>query len=193
LLKNYTTIRNYSISTDSNGKYYRLSIKREASPTIGDPAGIVSTYMHDYTSQGDLVKIGAPFGHFFLKPEDYKNPEIPLVLISNGIGLTPMVSMLRTVLKTESKIPVYYLHGCANGSFHALKKEVQLLASKHSNLKLHVTYSKPLPFDVQGRDYDSKGRTDVGLVKSLLSSNKGHFYFCGSTEFMLSMKDGLAA
>ncbi|MDE1995080.1 MAG: NO-inducible flavohemoprotein, partial [Rhizobiaceae bacterium] len=105
--------RNYSISSASNGETYRISVKRE-------PKGLVSRFLHDKIGEGDTIDVAPPTGDFHL-PE---RPERPVVLLSGGVGLTPMVSMLETIAQRDEDVPVHYVHGAQDGRVHAMGAHV---------------------------------------------------------------------
>ena len=129
---------------------------------------------------GDQLSVKAPRGKFFLDSK----ANSPIVLLSAGVGLTPLVSMLAAVAEEESARPVWFVHGARNRQEHALREEVQELASGHENIRLHFAYSRPASEDVEGRDFDSKGRISIELLKDILSPAAYDFYLCGPTPFM---------
>src|SRR5690606_14499850 len=95
--------RNYSISSATNGKTYRISVKKE-------PGGVASNWLHKKAGVGSVIKVAAPAGEFFLAEQ----PTRPVVLLSGGVGLTPMVAMLETIVAQHPALPTHYIHGTHN-------------------------------------------------------------------------------
>ena len=179
-------IRTYSLSDYSQqNQYYRLSIKRELSPRDLDvPPGVASNFMHDSIEEGSVIPAKPPNGKFYLDVEK----STPAVLISNGVGITPMVSMAKACTVENPNREVYFVHGARNGKSHAFQQEVMTLAAQNSNLKVHYRYSRPQ--DGDGGNYNSVGYVDVDLIKELVGLN-AEFYLCGSPAFMDSLREGL--
>lgn len=178
-------IRQYSLSAAPNGRTYRISVKREG----GDenrPAGYVSRVLHDEVKVGDVLKLAAPYGNFYIDV----HAKTPVVLISGGVGLTPMVSMLQRVLQSPDR-EVVFVHGARNSAVHAMKDHLRQTASEHANFKLAVFYDSPLPGDVQGQDYDHPGLVDVKLIADLILLPDADYYICGPIPFMRMQHDAL--
>ncbi|MGD1910970.1 MAG: flavin reductase family protein [Rivularia sp. (in: cyanobacteria)] len=108
--------------------------------------------------------------------------------MSNGVGITPMVSMAKACTVENPNREVYFVHGARNGKSHAFQQEVMTLAAQNSNLKVHYRYSRPQ--DGDGGNYNSVGYVDVDLIKELVGLN-AEFYLCGSPAFMDSLREGL--
>ncbi len=181
--------RTYSISDSPNRNYYRLTIKREPAPK-GRPdlyPGASSNYFHDHVEEGTKLLSKSPRGKFFLDPKK----ETPVALISAGVGLTPLVSMLNSIVEEGSKRLTWFIHGTRNGKEHALGENIRTIAKENENVRAHIRYSKPLPEDVKGLDYDDEGRIDLDLLKELLPNKEIDFYICGPTPFMESLFNGL--
>ncbi len=179
-------IRTYSLSDYSqSNQYYRLSIKREPSPRDLDvPPGVASNFMHDCIEEGSVIPAKPPNGKFYLDVEK----STPVVLISNGVGITPMISMAKACTIENRDREVYFVHGARNGHFHAFQQEVMALAEENPNLKVHYRYSRPQ--DGDGGTFDSIGYVDIDLIKELVGKN-AEFYLCGSPAFMDSLREGL--
>ncbi|WP_391560416.1 NO-inducible flavohemoprotein [Robertmurraya sp.] len=174
----YTHIRQYSLSEAPGKDYYRISVKRE--DAVGqNPQGIVSAYLHNQVQEGDVIPISAPAGDFVLD----MNKQIPVVLISGGVGLTPMVSMLNT-LAARGDRPVTYIHAAINSKYHAMREHVQQLAVGHEHVTSYVCYEKPSEEDRITWKFDKEGYIDLAWLKSILPSNQADFYFCGPIPFM---------
>ncbi|MGM7719830.1 NO-inducible flavohemoprotein [Metabacillus sp. Hm71] len=171
----YTQIRHYSLSDAPGKDYYRISVKRE-------DKGVVSTYLHQSVQEGDLIAVSAPAGDFVLESK-----EIPAVLISGGVGLTPMVSMLNTIVEQQPEREVTFIHGALNSQVHAMKEHVAQLANENANVKSFVVYSDPTVEDQAAKNYDKEGFIDLEWLKSVLPNNQADFYFCGPVPFMKMM------
>jgi ferredoxin-NADP reductase len=181
--------RTYSISDSPNKDYYRLTIKRELAPPDRSDLypGVSSNYFHDQVQPETKLLAKPPRGKFFLDPK----AEGPVVLLSAGVGLTPLVSMLNAIVDSGSRRLVWFIHGARNSREHALGEHLRRVAEEHDNVSVHIRYSKPLPEDVSGRDYDYQGHVDLELLKLLLPNNDFDFYVCGPTPFMKSLFNGL--
>ncbi|WP_299094624.1 NO-inducible flavohemoprotein [uncultured Metabacillus sp.] len=171
----YTQIRHYSLSDAPGKDYYRISVKQE-------DKGVVSTYLHQSVQEGDLIAVSAPAGDFVLESK-----EIPAVLISGGVGLTPMVSMLNTIVEQQPEREVTFIHGALNSQVHAMKEHVAQLANENANVKSFVVYSDPTVEDQAAKNYDKEGFIDLEWLKSVLPNNQADFYFCGPVPFMKMM------
>ena len=186
-----TIKRTYSISNAPSGAYYRLSIKREPPAAPELPPGLASNYFHDEVRPGSLLQALPPRGQFVLCESSTR----PVVLLSAGVGITPMISMLEQLTQQSQGCgcsrPVFFIHGARNGSEHAFRERVRRIQSEHSCVTTHVVYSAPEENDVEGQHYDSAGRIDFDLVKKLLPLDDYDFYFCGPTPFMRSIYQGL--
>jgi ferredoxin-NADP reductase/MOSC domain-containing protein YiiM/predicted pyridoxine 5'-phosphate oxidase superfamily flavin-nucleotide-binding protein len=184
-------IRTYSLSDSPDCPYYRVSIKREPSPPDQPdaPPGLSSSYFHDQVDEGSSLQVGAPRGKFRLEPDGERS----LVLLSAGVGITPLLSMLNAVARSTSTRRVWFVHGARNGREHAFGDHVRRIAAEHDNIHVHVRYSAPDPDDVAGRDYDSSGRIDVELLKEILPFDDHEFYLVGPVPFMRSLYAGLTA
>ena len=182
-------IRTYSLSDSPNPEFYRLSIKREPAPADEPdlPAGLSSNYFHDQVEVGATLRVGPPRGKFHLDPDG----ERAVVLLSGGVGLTPMTSMLNAIVQSDASRPVWFVHGTRNGREHALGAHVRRLAEENENVHAHIRYSQPEAVDIEGRDYDNRGRVDMALLKQVLPFDDYDFFICGPTPFMRSLYCGL--
>lgn len=182
-------VRCYSLSDSPRPDYYRVSIKRVPAPPDHPelPPGISSGFFHDHVHEGDRLMVRAPSGHFHLIEDE----PLPIVLIAGGIGITPMLSILNSVLERGIEREVWLYYGVRNGSEHVMKRHLQTLASRHSNFHLHVCYSAPNENDVKGTDYDYRGRIDVALLRNTLRLARYQFYVCGPKPMMESLVPAL--
>jgi nitric oxide dioxygenase len=184
-----TSPRNYSLSDRPGLPHYRISVKREPALTSNAPLGVVSNYLHDHVEEGDFLEIGPPCGEFILDPAKVGNR--PVVLLSGGIGLTPVLSMLKALAASRVATPVYFVHGARNSRVHAFANEVREIAASYPSVQTHVRYDSPLPDDLSRGRCDSFGSVDIGFLRKLLPSNKAEFYFCGPRPFMAGLFHGL--
>ncbi len=184
-------IRCYSLSdSPHHSDYYRVTIKKTLPPPELPSAkgGLASSYFCDTVREGDILDVKAPSGHFFLEMSEQK----PVVLISGGVGITPMISMLTAVLQSGQKREVWFFFGARNCDEHICKELLEKIAAENENVHLHVCYSRPGSNDVKGRDFQHEGRVSVELMKQLLPSNNYDFYICGPGALMKNITDGLA-
>lgn len=165
--------RNYSISSAPNGATYRISVKRE-------PQGLASGWLHEEAQAGTILKTAAPAGEFFLScPVERR-----IVLLSGGVGLTPMVAMLETLVASGTQVPVQYIHGTHDRNTHAMRDDVRALTADRPMFKVIDFHQTPLPDEVEGRDYDAAGIiTDEWLVANTPVA-EADYYICGPRPFL---------
>ncbi|WP_139996814.1 NO-inducible flavohemoprotein [Paenibacillus paridis] len=182
----HTQIRQYSLSDAPNAGHYRISVKHEAGD--GDrPEGAVSTYLHQCAHAGTSLSLSAPAGDFVLDTTDQR----AVVLLSGGVGLTPMLSMLHTLVQRYPERHVTFIHAAQNGEVHALRNEVNALASKHPQLSVYYCYANPTQLDEEQQRFHKKGYIDLPWLRSVLSDTDRSFYFCGPTPFMATINQSL--
>jgi len=179
--------RTYTISNAPNGSFYRLSIKKESAPRPDLPPGVSSSYFHDHVMPGTTIRAMSPRGKFSLDESSTR----PIVLISGGVGITPMISMLEQLANESDGCgcgrQVWFVHGALNSNVQAFGKYLRSCAADWPCLNVHIRYSDPSGDDVEGEDYDSTGYVDIELLKSLLPFDDYEFYLCGPPPFMESM------
>jgi nitric oxide dioxygenase len=180
-------IRQYSLSDAPNGRSYRISVKREGG---ADPSqqGYVSTLLHDEVQVGDRLRLAAPYGNFFIDV----HATTPVVLISGGVGLTPMISMLNRLLQSPAR-RIVFVHGARNGAVHAMKDHLRETAARHPGFEVFVFYDEPLPQDRPGRDFDYPGLVDIGKIEDAVVLADADYYICGPIPFMRLQHDALIA
>jgi ferredoxin-NADP reductase/MOSC domain-containing protein YiiM len=174
-------LRSYSLSGTPDGGYYRIAVKRE-------PDGAASGYLHMRLAVGDRLDVAAPRGAFILS-----RLQSPVLLISAGIGVTPVLSMLGALAQEHSDREIWWLHGARNGRDDAFAAEARALAASLPRARRHVCYSHPNPGDRAGRDFDSRGRLTGSLLADLALPRDAEAYVCGPAAFMDEMSAGLAA
>lgn len=182
--------RCYSLSDRPDPAHYRVTIKRVPAPADHPEfePGLSSSHFHDHVRVGDILRVKAPAGHFFIDPD----PAVPAVLIGGGIGITPMMSMLRWCIAQQPQRVVHLYYGLRNSGEHAFKPQLEAMAAAHPALRLNVVYSRPGESDVQGRDYLHQGHVDVGLLRRTLPHGRHQFYVCGPPAMMQVLVPALA-
>jgi len=178
--------RTYTISAYEAG-CYRLSIKRDRVP--GQPPGRVSNHIHDHWAVADRVSAGAPQGHFVLDTKSTR----PVVLLAGGIGITPLIAMLRELAVRDAARKVVLIVGMRHHRDHPFRSEVADLARHMPNLTVHVRYSEPPEDGSEGQAPDSFGRIDQALLRNLVPATDVDVYLCGPGPFMSAMNRALAA
>lgn len=181
--------RQYSLSDAPNGKWLRISVKRESGDAEAIPAGKVSTLMHDGVEAGSIVEVTAPMGDFSLR----RDADTPVVLISGGVGITPMMSMLSTLVAEGSRRDVRFVHACRSGAVHAFRDWLNDTVREHANVKRTVLYERAGPNDRVGIDHDLEGRLTPERLKQYALVPDADYYICGPIAFMKAQRDALVA
>ncbi|HVT28881.1 MAG TPA: NO-inducible flavohemoprotein [Lacipirellulaceae bacterium] len=176
-----TAPRNYSLSDRPGMGYFRISVKREVGLSADAPAGLVSNYLHDELHEGNILQVGPPCGEFTLKSTDIT--EEPIVFISGGIGITPVLAMFKHLAHCDWTAPVQFLHGARNGRSHVFAGEVRHIVERHSNFESHFRYDEPTTEDRHHARFDSEGLMDEEFLESHVPHD-AHVYFCGPPPFM---------
>lgn len=177
-----THIRQYSLSDAPGQPYYRISVKREDA-MASRPAGKVSVYLHERVQEGDVLQVSAPAGDFTLDRADRR----PVVLISAGVGLTPMVSMLASLGASAPDRPITFVHAAVNGDNHALRDEVEKRVGSHAQATAWWCYSRPTEQDRLTQAFHKEGRLDLSWLQSVIPDRNAQYYFCGPEAFMQSV------
>jgi ferredoxin-NADP reductase/MOSC domain-containing protein YiiM/ferredoxin len=174
-------LRNYSLSGPPGAGYYRITVKRERN-------GAVSGYLHTRLAVGDQLDIAAPRGTFILD-----QTPAPLLLISAGIGATPVLAMLQALAQESSHREIWCLYGGRDGREHPFAAEARALVASLPKARSHIYYSRPGPDDVAGRDFDKAGRLTAPVLAELQPPSDAEVYMCGPTAFMSDISAGLSA
>jgi ferredoxin-NADP reductase/MOSC domain-containing protein YiiM/ferredoxin len=171
-----SVVRSYSISGESDSGAYRISVKRGTGPG--------SRHLVDATQAGDKVEISAPRGEFVLWPG-----ERPVVLLSAGIGVTPVLSMLHALStrNAESLREVWWIHAARNAKEHVFAQEARRLLAAIPGSHSAIAYSKPDPDDRPGHDFDIRGHWDLATLEKLAIPVAADFYVCGPSAFLKDM------
>jgi ferredoxin-NADP reductase len=172
--------RSYSLSGVPSAERYRISVKIE-------PDGVGGTYLREHVRAGDTLDVSSPRGTFVLEAGGH-----PVVLISAGIGATPVLAMLHDLAATRSTREILWLHGARDREHHPFAGEVRRLLAKLSRGRGYVCYSKPCAYDRIGEDFDAAGRLSRSVLAKVGVPLESDIYLCGPTRFMAEMKAALA-
>ena len=172
-------LRSYSLSGAPSAERYRVSVKLE-------PHGAAGTYLDARIGVDDVVDVSAPRGSFTLQPG-----KAPVVLLSAGIGATPVMAMLHALAGESSSREVWWLFGARNRTEHPFARESRDLIEGLSHGRHHLQYSHPGPGDRQGLDYDAPGRLSVEVLEALGVPRGAEFYLCGPPAFLDDLTKGL--
>ncbi|WP_354622908.1 pyridoxamine 5'-phosphate oxidase family protein [Psychromonas sp. MME2] len=180
---NAPIFRSYTLSRAPANDTYRISVKRESN-------GLVSRILHDQLNTGDIIYAGQPAGKFTLNANDN-----PIVLLSMGVGITPMIAMLQGLIRDikngATPRSVWFIHGTKNPETHAFTNELTTLTKQHHWLHIHSVYSQPKSTDAAAGNDSTTGRINIELLKRILPFDLFDFYLCGSESFMRSLYTGL--
>src|SRR5262249_36734580 len=174
-------IRTYSLSGEPGDGTYRVSVKRE-------PQGVASSWLHTRLRVGDQLEVAAPRGTFVLA-----EAESPVLLLSAGVGATPVLAMLHALASAHAERQVWWLHGARSGRDHSFAAESRALLAALPNVRVVVCYSKPGPGDRGGRGLDPDGRRSASLLAELDLPRDADAYMCGPAAFMEEVGAALAA
>jgi MOSC domain-containing protein YiiM/ferredoxin-NADP reductase len=173
--------RSYSLSGLASDERYRVSVKLE-------PDGAGGTFLRNHVRAGDLLDVSEPRGSFVLQPGTG-----PVVLLSGGIGATPVLAMLHALAASESPREIWWLHVARNRSLHSFASEAGELVKGLGHARSRVWYSRPSPGDREGVDYDARGRLGIEAIEQLNVPREADFYLCGPPAFLSDLRTGLSA
>ncbi len=174
-------IRSYSLSRVADATGYRISVKRE-------PDGAGSTFLHEHVRVGDVVGAAAPRGRFILRDGDR-----PVVLLSAGVGATPVLAMLQALAEARSAREVWWVQGARDSAEHAFGPEVDRLVASLPRGHRIVSYSRPGAGDAPGATFDQVGRVSIETVTRAGIPADADYYLCGPDAFMTSLSAALVA
>ncbi|KAI1151477.1 flavohemo protein [Nemania diffusa] len=180
--------RQYSLSDAPGGDYYRISVKKETGKQVDTP-GLISNMLHDELNEGDVVELTHPAGEFFVRIEE----ETPLVLISAGVGITPMISILNSAVAAASSRTISLIHG-AHGSEVRAFADTLKMASQLPNIQATAFLSMLKGGEVEGVDYDFEGRVNLDKVspeRLFTNDPTADYYVCGPLSFMTDVQQYL--
>ncbi|KAF9878190.1 globin [Colletotrichum karsti] len=198
-----TQPRQYSLSDAHNsGEYYRISVKREATVLDGSAedkgkglvTGLISNLLHDKYKVGDEVELSHPQGEFFLDVKEAEKADVPLVLLSAGVGATPLMSILETVLSPESTTPnrpIKWVHAARNSSSLVFAKHIRDLTRQKENVSAHIFLNEVKEGDQKGQEYDYEQHLDLTKIPAEelgLADKRTEYYVCGPRDWMLKVR-----
>ncbi len=172
-------LRSYSLSDLPAADHFRISVKNESN-------GIGSSFLCNRARKGDLLDVSAPRGSFILRPS-----QSPVVLLSAGVGVTPVMSMLHSLVAERSQREIWWVYGTRNGVDHPFAEESRSLLKQLSRGRKYIVYSRPAAIDQVGADFDAPGHIDTALLERIGVSKGSNFYLCGPSSFLQNMRDGL--
>jgi len=172
-------LRSYSLSDLPAADHFRISVKNELN-------GIGSSFLWNRTREGDVLDVSAPRGNFTLLPS-----QDPVVLLSAGVGATPVMSMLHTLAAERSQREIWWIYGARNRVDHPFAEESCSLLKQLARGRGYVVYSRPSASDRVGTDFDAPGHIDTALLERIGVSKCSDFYLCGPASFLQNMRDGL--
>lgn len=199
----YLQARQYSLSDAPGSYYYRISVKRERKvpdpkdvPEAKHNPGYISNVMHDSKKVGDVIEVSHPAGEFFFDESKVDDPEacFPVVLISAGVGQTPLMSILNTLTRHNAPTArsISFIHAARSAAVHAFAHHVRTLERTHSNVTSVVFLKYVNEEDVQGEDYHHQGRMDLSKLdpeqELFLNDEKTQYFICGPGTFMTDME-----
>jgi ferredoxin-NADP reductase len=172
-------LRSYSLSDLPAADHFRISVKSELN-------GIGSSFLCNRAREGDLLDVSAPRGSFTLRPG-----QGPVVLLSAGVGATPVMAMLHALAVEGSQRAIWWIYGARNRVEHPFAEESRSLLKKLSRGRGYIVYSRPAVIDKVGVDFDAPGHIDTALLENIGVSQGSDFYLCGPASFLQNMRDGL--
>jgi ferredoxin-NADP reductase/MOSC domain-containing protein YiiM len=172
-------LRSYSLSDLPAADHLRISVKSELN-------GIGSLFLCSRAQVGDRLDVSAPRGSFVLHPG-----QRPVVLLSAGVGATPVMSMLHALVAENSQQEIWWIYGARNRLDHPFAEESRSLLKQLSRGRGYILYSRPDAVDRIGTDFDAPGHIDTALLERLGVSQGSDFYLCGPSSFLQNMRDGL--
>jgi ferredoxin-NADP reductase/MOSC domain-containing protein YiiM len=174
-------LRSYSLSGPPSTERYRISVKIE-------PNGAAGKYLREHVRLGDVLDVSAPRGNFVLQ-----SSERPVVLLSAGIGATPVLAMLHALAEARPARPVLWLHAARDGQHHPFAAEVRRLLPALVHQRSYICYSQPGRDDRRGEDFEATGRLSRTVFREIGIPKEADVYLCGPARFMADMKEALAA
>jgi ferredoxin-NADP reductase len=172
-------LRSYSLSDLPAADHFRISVKNESN-------GIGSSFLCNRAREGDLLDVSAPRGSFTLRPG-----QNPVVLLSAGVGATPVMSMLHTLAAERSQRETWWIYGARNRVEHPFAEESRSLLKQLSRGRMYIVYSRPAASDQVGADFDALGHINAALLEKIGVPQGSDFYLCGPSSFLQNMRDGL--
>ncbi len=179
-----TSPRNYSLSDCVSQPHYRISVKREQRLVADAPDGLISNHLHDAIQEGHHIELGPPCGEFTLDPVTVTKP---IVLIAGGIGVTPLLSMAKSLLKTNPEATIHFVQAARDSQVQAFATELRSLAETGPNVSTKFIFDAPLSGDLEDGKCDASGFVTTELLRKWTPYSDADFYFCGPKPFMRSV------
>lgn len=173
-------LRSYSLAAAANERVYRIAVKREDD-------GSASAFLHDGVGVGDVLEVGAPRGDFTLDVGGGG----PVVLLSAGVGVTPVLAMLGALDEVCSERPIWWVHGARQARRAPFADEARQRLSRLAGARSHVRYSRPGAEDRRELDFDEDGRVDLDALLELGVPRHADFYLCGPGPFLRELTAAL--
>lgn len=186
-----TSPRNYSLSDRPGQEYFRITVKRESPLESQAPGGLISNHLHDAVKPGDTIEVGPPCGEFTVDGSESDNR--PIVFLAGGIGVTPLLSMARSLVQAKTDAPIYFAQAARNSSVHALREDVRALAEDGASVSTKIIYDEPLDGDLESSKCDVVGTMTLDFLRDWTPYTNAQFYFCGPKPFMASVQASLEA
>jgi nitric oxide dioxygenase len=181
----YMQARQYSMSDVPSTEYYRISVKQERGQQF--PPGVLSNVLHDIRAPGQIVKVSHPRGIFFLSTVRETSP---IVLIAGGVGITPLLSMLKFLTSTTSTIkrPIHLIYATRTTAARAFFKEITNISRSNAVVRVTFFVGSPGAGDKAGCDYHHEGRLDLQRLDVqqdlFLNDTQTEYYICGPSPFL---------
>jgi len=170
-------LRNYTLSDRPGRSYYKITVKKEEN-------GLVSKFLHERIGQGDLIKVSQPSGDFYLDQESSR----PMIMLSGGVGITPMLSMLEHLVFTNADKKIYFIHSSMNKGVQPMAERLSEIKNHHSNITVNIHHSNPLHNEQKGVDFDNEGMISLDYLKETIPNpSMCTYYLCGPNPFMHAM------
>lgn len=195
----YQQSRQYSLSDAPSHNHYRISVKKDSGLDSNNPAaashpGWISNILHTQKKVGDIVQVSHPAGDFFCDPA--RDRDCPIVLLSAGVGITPMIAILNTLVQHDSKQPISFIHGARSTSVQAFGQHVRLQSESRQNVHTVIFVKSPIDGqDLKGEHYHQAGRLSLERLENdwdlHLNDPTTKYFVCGPDEFMADIWRGL--
>ncbi|MFB7140971.1 NO-inducible flavohemoprotein [Gottfriedia sp. NPDC056225] len=177
----YLSNRQYSLSDAPGKEYFRISVKREAEEN--QPLGKFSNYLHNQVNVGDTLELTAPAGDFTINTENASD----VVFLSGGVGITPLISMAKSIAASQPNLQVSFISASRNGKLQAFENELNELKEQLANYNLTFVYENPSEEDLKNSNFKKQGYIDTEWLKNNIKSNNADYYVCGPVPFLKSI------
>ena len=179
-----TTMRNYSLSDVSSTQAFRISVKHEKGSKGSQVPGFVSTYLHTVLEEGGMIEVGPPCGEFVLDTDIASTK--PLVFLAGGIGITPLMSMVKTTLAKNPDRPTVFAHACLNAEVQAFRASLDEMEKQYPKLTLRHRYAVEQSSEANSITA-SHGLVDASFLENVIDDRDADYFICGPASFMTAM------